>query len=84
MWWCWTGSARSRACAEATYSTRNVTRRLTRHSVISPLPLVTTLVSFTQAPWMPLTVNLPDREPRRPVLQVSPSTSPEVGSPTMQ
>jgi hypothetical protein len=34
--------------------------------------------------WMPLTVSLPVRLPRRPFLIMSPSFSTEVGSPTMQ
>ena len=34
-------------------------------------------------PWMPLTVSLPLRVPRRPFLIMSPVRSTEVGSPTM-
>jgi len=49
-------SARCKGCPEQPPSTRKVTRRFPRHSVISPLPSVTTLVSLIQAPWMPLTV----------------------------
>src|SRR5690606_25746973 len=36
--------------------TTKLTRMLTRHSVIEPSSPVTTLISFTQAPLMPLTV----------------------------
>lgn len=43
-------------CSVASHWTRKVTRMLTRHSVISPLASVCTLISLTQAPCTPLTV----------------------------
>ena len=35
-------------------------------------------------PWTPLTISVPDSEPRRPFLIMSPTFLFEVGSPTMQ
>src|SRR5690554_2167679 len=52
-----TGAALPPRNEPGAYSTRNDTRRFTRHSVTLPPPSVTTLVSFTHAPLMFFTVS---------------------------